>query len=107
MGCEIVSQLPGLTNSGILERCETPEVRDLVTSILGSDRPVTHLDWQLLLSFPTDGKWSVPHTTWHLDLHASGDPALSQLARVFVVLDDLRPRGGGTMLVDGSAGRSR
>lgn len=99
----IVSQLQGLTKSGILERCETPQLRDLVSSILGSDQPVMHLDWQLLLSFPTNGEWSVPHTTWHLDVHASGDPTLSLVARVFVVLDDFRPRGDGTMLVDGSA----
>jgi hypothetical protein len=98
-----VSQLQGLTKSGILERCETPQVRDLVTSIVGPVQPVTQPDWQLLLSFPAGGEWSVPHTTWHLDLHASGDPARSQVARVFVVLDALRPRGGGTMLIDGSA----
>ncbi len=99
----IVSQLHGMTERGILMRCETPEVRSVVTSILGPDHPTTQPGWQLLLSFPTEGEWSVPHKTWHLDLHASGDPVGSQVARVFVVLDALRPQGGGTMLVDGSA----
>lgn len=54
-----------------------------------------------LVTFPT-GAWDVPHTMWHIDLPSTEfDRALSAV-RVFVLLEPVLPKGGGTCYVEGS-----
>lgn len=57
---------------------------------------------QPLVCFPTpDADWTVPHAMWHLDLPPSPLDACPGL-RVFIFLDAVEPRGGGTAVVAGS-----
>jgi hypothetical protein len=57
---------------------------------------------QVLVTFPSAGPWDVPHRPWHLDhpyppLH---EPLSG--VNVFLFVDDVEPRGGGTLVVRGS-----
>ncbi|GLQ21887.1 phytanoyl-CoA dioxygenase family protein [Algimonas porphyrae] len=56
---------------------------------------------QILFSLPDSPTWSVPHNVWHVDvprLGALGQPGL----QMFTFLDDVEPRGGGTLVLAGS-----
>ena len=55
-----------------------------------------------LVSFPQPGPWTVPHTHWHLDLPGRGDPDRPTTVRLFGYAADVVPRGGGTVVVEGS-----
>jgi ectoine hydroxylase-related dioxygenase (phytanoyl-CoA dioxygenase family) len=54
-----------------------------------------------LVTFPDRTlQWDVPHQFWHLDTPAM--PESPAVARVFVILEPLAARGGGTLVVTGS-----
>ena len=57
---------------------------------------------QVLVTYPCTGPWDVPHRPWHLD-HRYDQPA-GQLSgmNVFLFVDEVGPRGGGTLVVRGS-----
>ena len=55
-----------------------------------------------LVTFPEPGPWTVPHGVWHFDLPARGDPDQPAVARLFGYLTAVVPRGGGTLVVEGS-----
>lgn len=56
---------------------------------------------QLLVTLPNVAEWTAANSGWHADLPrlASGDRPGVQL---FVLLDDVSPKGGGTLVVSGS-----
>lgn len=56
---------------------------------------------QVLITPPQRGEWSVPHLGWHLDV---ASPSRDEIPGVqaFVLLDDVAPRGGGTLAIAGS-----
>jgi len=56
---------------------------------------------QLLFTPPNATTWHVPHNVWHLDTPRLGSQAPPGV-QVFVLLDDVAPQGGGTLLVAGS-----
>ena len=56
---------------------------------------------QLLFTAPGAHHWFVPNTIWHVDvprLGAAGPPGL----QLFILLDDIAPGGGATLVVAGS-----
>lgn len=56
----------------------------------------------LFIAFPSNAKWGVPSSGWHID--ANYHSALWPIAGVktFALLGDVVPRGGGTQIVSGS-----
>lgn len=56
---------------------------------------------QLLLTPPQAVTWSVPYLGWHLDVASPTRDVLPGI-QVFVLVDDVAPRGGGTVAVAGS-----
>jgi len=85
---------------GAFAAMASPVVTSVLDQLLGPDwiRPAR---WGVpLVTFPERAEWNVPHAQWHLDTPAMpSDPAI---ARVFLLLAPLRPRGGGTLTVAGS-----
>lgn len=76
-------------------------VETIVTTLAGSREFDTTARPQLLYSSPVADEWTIPNTVWHLDFPrlASGQtPGL----QVFVCVDRVQPKGGGTLLVAGS-----
>jgi hypothetical protein len=56
---------------------------------------------QLLLSPPHQGEWSLDRLNWHVDVAADPPDRLPGI-QVFVLIDDLAPRGGATLALAGS-----
>ncbi len=57
----------------------------------------------VLVTFPGgEGRWNVPHNTWHLDLPAREAGDAVRGVRVFAFLTAVEPGGGGTAAVAGS-----
>ena len=54
-----------------------------------------------LVTFPT-GRWDVPSTVWHIDQPPETSIDIVPLVRVFVLLERVEPKGGGTCYVAGS-----
>lgn len=56
---------------------------------------------QILVTLPNAGEWFMPHDGWHVDIPrlASGRRAGVQM---FILLDEVKPQGGGTLVVAGS-----
>ncbi|HTK96856.1 MAG TPA: hypothetical protein VL379_02440 [Pseudomonadales bacterium] len=57
---------------------------------------------QALISFPQPDPWEIPHKTWHFDLPAKGVIDTFQAVRLFGYAAAVAPRGGATLLVEGS-----
>lgn len=60
---------------------------------------------QLLISLPAQGTWSTRGLNWHVDI-TSPDPSRSAGIQAFILLDDVEPQGGGTLVLSGSHKRS-
>ncbi len=80
----------------------------LVTSLdqlLGAGRWHVPRDWgQFLISFPSasEGGWDVPHRVWHTDFGFQLPQRPLAGTLLFSFLADVPPRGGGTLVVEGS-----
>lgn len=83
----------------------SPVIRAALDDLLGDGRwPVPRRWGRLLITFPgpADDPWTVPRDVWHNDftpLTGTPDPRAVQL---FMILDDLAPGGGGTLVLTGS-----
>ncbi|MBM7783613.1 phytanoyl-CoA dioxygenase family protein [Tenggerimyces flavus] len=53
------------------------------------------------VTYTTDAEWELPTGSWHVDMPPTED-GRSRSVTVFVILTELRPRGGGTLIVTGS-----
>lgn len=56
---------------------------------------------QILVTPPQKETWSIPETGWHVDLNATSVDSVPGI-QVFVLLDDIAPKGGATMAIRGS-----
>ena len=97
------AQFQSLGRSGVFAGVASPELHALMDDLFGRGR------WRLvghptpLVTFPT-GAWEIPRAAWHID--APADPHTGQgpmsLLRLFILLDQVAPRGGGTLYAAGS-----
>lgn len=56
---------------------------------------------QILFTLPSTVSWSVPNDVWHVDIPRLGKLGAPGL-QVFILLDDVEPKGGGTLVLSGS-----
>jgi len=56
---------------------------------------------QILFTLPGAPSWSVPHDVWHVDIPRLGELGAPGL-QMFTFLDDVEPKGGGTLVLAGS-----
>ena len=60
-------------------------------------------DWGgFFLAFPTDTPWAIPTAGWHIDANYVSPLWPASGVKTFTLLDDVVPRGGGTLMVGGS-----
>lgn len=79
-----------------------PNKLETALSTLGGIRVVqAEKHPQLLLTPPQQVNWTVPAIGWHLDVASPSHDELPGI-QVFVFIDEVGPRGGGTVAVAGS-----
>lgn len=81
----------------------SPALRAALDAIFGDGGWVVPAHWgQALVTFPTPGPWSVPPKVWHLD-HPYVQPLDGPSGvNVFLFVDRVEPRGGGTLAIRSS-----
>jgi ectoine hydroxylase-related dioxygenase (phytanoyl-CoA dioxygenase family) len=74
-----------------------------VTDLLGPGgwNPPAHWGHPLVTFPDPDRVWAIPATGWHVDSHQFSVGELPGVV-AFTFLDDVRPRGGGTLVMPGS-----
>jgi hypothetical protein len=76
---------------------------DALDDVFGAGVWRTPSNWgQVLVTFPTGSAWDVPHRPWHLDHRYDQPPDVIWGVNVFLFVDVVEPRGGGTLVVRGS-----
>lgn len=74
-----------------------------IDAILESQRYETPRDWgALFIAFPSNAKWGVPSSGWHIDANYASALWPTRGVKTFALLGDVVPRGGGTQIVSGS-----
>jgi hypothetical protein len=81
----------------------TPRLRSAIDQILGEGNWQVPARWNMFLVSPPQREepasaWSVPSSGWHAD----GYPGMSSGINLLVFYGAVAPRGGGTLLVEGS-----
>jgi hypothetical protein len=91
-----------LQDTGAFKAMGSPDVRAALDALMGEGRWGEPATWgQSLVCFPDPRRvWDVPYQGWHLDGPVDPGPAL--IGRVFLILEPLRPQGGGTLVALGS-----
>jgi hypothetical protein len=77
-----------------------PPLRSALDDLLGTWIEPSH-QGQVLVTMPTGEPWAVPHRQWHTDAGFDGPEGLVAV-KVWALLGDLEPGGGGTPQVAGS-----
>ena len=99
----LMSHVQGLRDAGVFAPFANDALFAVVDQLLGRDTwTKPRQDGQALISFPQPEPWEVPHKTWHFDLPAKGAVDTFQAVRVFGYAATVEPRGGATLLVEGS-----
>jgi hypothetical protein len=81
---------------------DSPRYTGALDDLFGPDGWRTPPTWgQVLVTYPSRVPWFVPHRPWHLDHPYPPHEPLSGV-NVFLFVDDVEPRGGGTVVVRGS-----
>ena len=81
---------------------DSPAVRLLLDELLGPTRSSGRGWGKTLVALPErDSVWSVPRTAWHFD-HLYRSPGVVTAVNLFLLIDDVAPRGGGTAVVRNS-----
>ncbi|MDW3218646.1 MAG: phytanoyl-CoA dioxygenase family protein [Acidimicrobiales bacterium] len=98
-----IDKLQPLRKAGAFDPFLRPELDRLADQLIGAGqwsdlgtRP------QALVSLPEPGPWTLPHQTWHFDLPPRGPTATWGAVRFLGFVDRVAPRGGGTLVVEGS-----
>ena len=83
-------------------RIGTATVRGVLDALLGAGRwPVPRRWARLLVTFPDSAEWHLPLGVWHNDFHPGHGDGV-RAVQMFILLNEVRPRGGGTLVVCGS-----
>ncbi|MEM9938047.1 MAG: phytanoyl-CoA dioxygenase family protein [Pseudomonadota bacterium] len=93
--------LNALNHSSGFPNLISDDLMRMVRQLVGE--PVTALSpgQQILFSLPVTKPWVVPSDVWHVDvprLGTLGSPGV----QMFTFLDEVQPKGGGTLVVSGS-----
>ena len=82
----------------------SPVVRGAVDSLLGDDGWDPPREWgTILFDFPRHAQpWVLPARSWHADYGCDLDPEPLPGVKVFAFFAEVRPRGGGTLVIIGS-----
>lgn len=92
-----------LQRSGAMSAIGSPGVRRALDEMLGKDAWREPEHWgQMLVSFPGEGRWRLPHSMWHLDMPAAGSKARLRAVQIFALLTPVTSKGGATLAVAGS-----
>lgn len=98
----IQSKLQALRQAEVFAPFLTPEVDAFADEVLGPSA-WAHMDApQALVTFPEPGPWVVPHGSWHFDFPARGSISPPDALRLLAFVEPVDPRGGGTLVVEGS-----
>ena len=99
----LMSHVQGLRQAKVFAPFSNARMFAIVDQLLGAQ---TWSRWrqegQALLSFPDEGAWHVPHRIWHFDMPARGPTDRFDAIRVFGYAATVAPRGGATLMVEGS-----
>lgn len=96
-------KLQGLRQRRLFDVFDTDTMTAVVDELLGAGTWDRIQPWgPALVTFPEPGPWLLPHRGWHMDLPARGDPDRPGVARLFGYVTDVVPRGGATLVVEGS-----
>jgi hypothetical protein len=90
-------------SSPIFEELLTDRVASVIDGVLGEgtwDWPATWGDF--LMTFPNAPVWSLPHDGWHQDSDFDVDCDPVRWVKAFAFMNDVKPGGGGTLVVTGS-----
>jgi hypothetical protein len=95
------AQFQALNESGAFDGLATG-LHALADAFLGDGawEPPRHICLPLV-TFPS-GSWDVPHTMWHVDQPPEDRVAKPKIVRIFVLLEQVDAKGGGTCYVEGS-----
>jgi Phytanoyl-CoA dioxygenase (PhyH) len=98
-----VGQHQALRRRRVFDAFRGPATAAAADAVLGPGTWSDARSWgPALVTFPEPGPWTLPHTTWHVDLPGRGDPNRPAAVRLFGYAADAVPRGGGTVVVEGS-----
>lgn len=97
-----VTKLQSLRKAGVFDGFVNARTSKLFEALLGAGWHQFGLGPQALLSFPTDATWELPHKMWHFDMPARGPVAGFGALRCLGFVNKVGPRGGGTLVVEGS-----
>jgi len=96
---QVTKQIQLIRYPALYSRVITPEIQSAITSLaqrrLGFDQ-----DAQFLISLPHGIDWTLHGLKWHVDISLD-TPGLPGI-QAFILIDDVRLRGGATMAVVGS-----
>lgn len=99
------SKVRAVVDGGSFDAVWGDEVRGVLDEMLGAGRwsQPRNAGQVLVITAPIpDGTWTVPHNGWHLDYQARGSARGLLGAQVFLFLDEVRSRAGGTAVIEGS-----
>ena len=80
-------------------------VLDAVDDLLGAGawHVPKHAGQLLAMTWPQSGvTWQIPHKSWHLDYRAPGTLRTAPGVQLFLCLDAVEPRAGGTLVAAGT-----
>ncbi len=105
---------PSTWNSGQTQQLQTirrhdpspaasPPVAAALDDTLGRGTWTCKPNWQqALVTYPVPGPWTLPNRVWHLDHPYWHPPDRIVAVNLFLLLDDVMPQGGATLVVKGS-----
>jgi len=97
-------------NGSPFDECATQRLSDAITDLIGDGRWFAQHEigwwgwWPINFAVGADQVWDVPADEWHFDTPDTGTRADSgeQGALVICLFSEVRPRGGGTLIIEGS-----
>lgn len=99
-GFQQITKLSGLIKQDDLHcRVIDEHVLSAITSLAGAGVAPVHS--QFLISLPNQGDWTLGGLSWHTDISAADHQRMSGI-QAFVLIDDVKPRGGATLAIAGS-----